>query len=248
VIPAAPVLAALVDLAIALSVLLSLMLGFGRLPRLESLYAVPSRRVIASATALRTAFWLAALNVQYRDVRVLLLLAANQPISPGGAQTHQPGFGLELHLGYGGGGLHRDHLVGGGIGYRFGAHLETMGFVTAVVARPGGRAVFGGLGPCVFPTGGTVRPYLTAGPLLAARAYTRNRIGHFAGGGVEGARSVQAILAGLCGRARHARRRELGPGGRWCALSLSSALRWRGLVTESAPASPLPDEVLMARR
>jgi hypothetical protein len=116
---------------------------------------------------------------------VLLLLAANQPISPGGAQTHQPGFGLELHVGYGGGGLHRDHLVGGGIGYRFGAHVEMAGFLTAVVARPGGRAVFGGLGPRVFPTGATVRPYLTAGPLLALRAYTRNRIGHFAGGGVE---------------------------------------------------------------
>jgi hypothetical protein len=144
-------------------------------------------------------------------------LAANQPISPGGAQTHQPGFGLELHVGYGGGGLHRDHLAGGGIDYRFGAHLEMLGFLTAVVARPGGRAVFGGLGPRVFPTGGTVRPYLTGGPLLASRANT-------------------------------ARRRELGPRGRWCALSLSSARRWRGLVTESAPASPLPDEVFMARR
>jgi hypothetical protein len=140
------------------------------------------------APTLKRNVWLPALlarKAMLRSVSVLFVLAASQPISAAGAQAHRPGFGLELHVGYGGGGLHRDHLVGGGIGYRFGAHLEMTGFLTAVVARPGGRAVFGGLAPRVFPTGGTVRPYVTAGPLLALRAYTRNRIGEFAGGGVE---------------------------------------------------------------
>jgi ABC-type polysaccharide/polyol phosphate export permease len=52
-------------------VLLIFMLGFGRLPRLESPFAVPALLAIASATALGTGFPLAALNVQYRDVRGL---------------------------------------------------------------------------------------------------------------------------------------------------------------------------------
>lgn len=70
-IPAAPVAAALVDFAIAFSLLLVIMVSFGRLPRVEALVAVPLLLIIASTTALGTGLWLAALNVRYRDVRVL---------------------------------------------------------------------------------------------------------------------------------------------------------------------------------
>ena len=69
VIPAAPVLAALVDFGIAFTVLLLVMLGFGILPGIETVVMLPLLMLIILMTALGTGYWLAALNVQYRDVR-----------------------------------------------------------------------------------------------------------------------------------------------------------------------------------
>jgi lipopolysaccharide transport system permease protein len=71
VIPAAQVLAALVDFAIALGVLFAVMLGFGMVPRLQTLWMLPLLLAIISMTALGAGCLLAALNVQYRDVRHL---------------------------------------------------------------------------------------------------------------------------------------------------------------------------------
>ena len=68
-IPASPVFAALVDFAIAFGVLLLVMAGYGLLPRLEALWMLPLLLAIVSMTALGAGSALAALNVQYRDVR-----------------------------------------------------------------------------------------------------------------------------------------------------------------------------------
>lgn len=69
VIPASPVLAALVDFAIALVVLLLVMAGYGIAPRLELVWMLPLLLAIVSITAFGAGAALAALNVQYRDVR-----------------------------------------------------------------------------------------------------------------------------------------------------------------------------------
>jgi lipopolysaccharide transport system permease protein len=71
VIPAAPVLGALVDFAIAFTVLLIVLLGYGRVPKLESIVLLPAAVAIVSLTAMGAGSWLAALSVQYRDVRHL---------------------------------------------------------------------------------------------------------------------------------------------------------------------------------
>jgi lipopolysaccharide transport system permease protein len=68
-IPAASILATLVDFAIAFVVLMLVMLRFGIVPRAESAWMVPVVLVILSMTAMGAGSWLAALNVQYRDVR-----------------------------------------------------------------------------------------------------------------------------------------------------------------------------------
>ena len=70
-IPAASILAVLVDFAIAFLVLLLVMLAFGILPRVESIWIVPAVMIILSMTAMGAGSWLAALNVQYHDVRYL---------------------------------------------------------------------------------------------------------------------------------------------------------------------------------
>jgi lipopolysaccharide transport system permease protein len=69
VIPGAAVLAALVDFAIALVVLLLVMLGFGLLPNPMAALVLPLVMLIMMMTALGTGCWLSALNIQYRDVR-----------------------------------------------------------------------------------------------------------------------------------------------------------------------------------
>jgi lipopolysaccharide transport system permease protein len=71
VIPASPVLAALVDFGIASVVLLLVMAGYGLVPRLEAIWMVPLLLAIISMTAMGAGCGLAALNVQYRDVRHL---------------------------------------------------------------------------------------------------------------------------------------------------------------------------------
>lgn len=69
IIPAASILATLVDFGIALVVLVLVMLGFGLVPKVESLWMVPLGLLILSMTAMGAGSWLAALNVQYHDVR-----------------------------------------------------------------------------------------------------------------------------------------------------------------------------------
>ncbi len=68
-IPASPVLAALVDFGIAFVVLLMVMAGYGLVPRLELIWMLPILLAIVAMTAMGAGCWLAALNVQYRDVR-----------------------------------------------------------------------------------------------------------------------------------------------------------------------------------
>jgi lipopolysaccharide transport system permease protein len=68
VVPAAAVLAGLVDLGIAATVLAGLMFYYGLVPGLAVL-TLPFFVLLAVLTACACSVWLAALNVQYRDVR-----------------------------------------------------------------------------------------------------------------------------------------------------------------------------------
>ena len=68
VIPIAAVLAGLVDFAIAFLILLVMMAVF-RIAPTASLVMLPAFLLLAVASALAVGLWLAALNVQYRDVR-----------------------------------------------------------------------------------------------------------------------------------------------------------------------------------
>jgi lipopolysaccharide transport system permease protein len=70
-IPLATVLAGLVDFAIAFLLLLLVMAWYGIVPGLEALFVIPLV-LLAFVTALGVGLWLAALNVQYRDVRYVL--------------------------------------------------------------------------------------------------------------------------------------------------------------------------------
>lgn len=69
VIPSAPVLAALVDFAIATVVLLLVMLGYGLVPSPVTALLLPLPVLIMMMTALGVGCWLSALNIQYRDVK-----------------------------------------------------------------------------------------------------------------------------------------------------------------------------------
>jgi lipopolysaccharide transport system permease protein len=66
--PIAPILAACVDCAIALALLLVMMLGF-RIAPTASLLWLPAFAALAALAALGVSLWLAALNALYRDVR-----------------------------------------------------------------------------------------------------------------------------------------------------------------------------------
>jgi lipopolysaccharide transport system permease protein len=65
--PIARVLAGLVDFALAFAVLLIMMLFYGIVPTLNVLW-LPLFVLLAVACALGVGFWLAALNVRYRDI------------------------------------------------------------------------------------------------------------------------------------------------------------------------------------
>lgn len=69
VIPVAPVLAGLVDFAIAFIMLLVVMLAYGVTPGREAVVVVPVAMLATIATATGVGCWLAALNIQYRDVK-----------------------------------------------------------------------------------------------------------------------------------------------------------------------------------
>jgi lipopolysaccharide transport system permease protein len=70
-IPVAAVLSGIVDFAIAFAVLLGLMLYFGFTPGLTALWVIPLL-LLAFVTSLGSGLWLSALNVKYRDVRLLV--------------------------------------------------------------------------------------------------------------------------------------------------------------------------------
>jgi lipopolysaccharide transport system permease protein len=68
-IPLSAVLAGLVDFAVAFIVLLGMMAWYGIVPSLSAIFTLPFFILLAMATALAVGLWLAALNVEYRDVR-----------------------------------------------------------------------------------------------------------------------------------------------------------------------------------
>ncbi|WP_217921337.1 ABC transporter permease [Miltoncostaea oceani] len=70
-VPLAAVLATLVDLAIAMVVLVAVMLAYGIVPGWQ-VVTLPAFVLLAAMAALGAGLWLAALNVQYRDVRYTL--------------------------------------------------------------------------------------------------------------------------------------------------------------------------------
>ena len=67
-VPMAPIFAGLMDFTIAFSVLLGMMLYYGIVPTV-AIVTIPFFILLATLTALACGLWLAALNVQYRDVR-----------------------------------------------------------------------------------------------------------------------------------------------------------------------------------
>jgi len=68
ILPMASVLAGLVDFAIAFVILIGMMIFYHVTPSLTALWAVPVFLLLSVITALGVALWLAAINVQYRDV------------------------------------------------------------------------------------------------------------------------------------------------------------------------------------
>ncbi len=71
VIPMATVLSGAVDFVLAFALLFGMMLYYGIVPSLDALWVLPLL-LLALVTALGVGLWLAALNVQYRDVRYTL--------------------------------------------------------------------------------------------------------------------------------------------------------------------------------
>jgi lipopolysaccharide transport system permease protein len=72
VIPGAAVLAALLDLAVSIVALLVLMLFYHTAPRPAAMVLVPVSVLMMVLTAAGMGFWLAALNIQYRDVKYVV--------------------------------------------------------------------------------------------------------------------------------------------------------------------------------
>jgi lipopolysaccharide transport system permease protein len=72
VIPFSPVLAGLVDFAIAMAILLLAMLAFGFAPTAASVAVLPLVLGAVMMTAAGVGCWLSALNVQYRDVKYVV--------------------------------------------------------------------------------------------------------------------------------------------------------------------------------
>jgi hypothetical protein len=121
-----------------------------------------------------------------RSLIVAALVGSAAFVPTASAQSPLRGFALELHTGFGGGGRHPDGLLGGGLIYHLGSHLDATGFMTAVAARPEGRAVFAGSG-LRLGLGGAIRPYVEAGPLLSVRSYAAGRLGTYGKLGVDAA-------------------------------------------------------------
>jgi lipopolysaccharide transport system permease protein len=69
--PLSAVLAGLVDFVLAFVILLGMMLFYGYLPTLNSLW-IPVFILLAMMTALGVGLWLGAMNVKFRDVRYMI--------------------------------------------------------------------------------------------------------------------------------------------------------------------------------
>ena len=69
IIPAAPVLAGLVDFGIGFVILLVVMVGYGVMPNVAAVAVLPLLIFGMMLTSLGVGSWLAALNIQYRDVK-----------------------------------------------------------------------------------------------------------------------------------------------------------------------------------
>jgi len=69
--PMASVFASLVDFFLAFIVLLGMMLYYGFVPTINSLW-LPALLILSMITALGVSLWLSALNVQFRDVRHMI--------------------------------------------------------------------------------------------------------------------------------------------------------------------------------
>lgn len=72
VLPLASILSGLVDFVIAFVILIGLMIYYGVTPSPNALWALPLFLLLTIITALGVALWLAAINVQYRDVNYAL--------------------------------------------------------------------------------------------------------------------------------------------------------------------------------
>jgi lipopolysaccharide transport system permease protein len=72
IIPLSTVVTALVDFAVASSVLLVMMVAYGVYPEPVRLLALPGLVLLALATALGVGLWLSSLNVAYRDVQYVV--------------------------------------------------------------------------------------------------------------------------------------------------------------------------------
>jgi lipopolysaccharide transport system permease protein len=72
IIPAAPVLAALLDLAVSLVALLAFMLLYGVYPSTAAVMLLVPSVLVMLLTAAGVGCWLAALNIQYRDVKYVV--------------------------------------------------------------------------------------------------------------------------------------------------------------------------------
>jgi lipopolysaccharide transport system permease protein len=70
--PLAPILAALVDLALATLILFGVMVGYGEFPALQRVWTAIPFVLLAAGTAAGVGAWLAALNVKYRDIRFVV--------------------------------------------------------------------------------------------------------------------------------------------------------------------------------
>ena len=70
-VPGAAILAGLVDLAIAFTVLVAMLVYYGIVPS-AAVVTLPLFVLVATATAFGAGLWAAALNVRYRDVRHLM--------------------------------------------------------------------------------------------------------------------------------------------------------------------------------
>jgi lipopolysaccharide transport system permease protein len=71
IIPLSSIMSGLVDFALAFTVLLGMMLWYGIMPTVNVLW-LPVFLLLALVTALGAGFFLAALNVEYRDVRYVV--------------------------------------------------------------------------------------------------------------------------------------------------------------------------------